>query len=130
MIYSHYKSRLLSCLVSYIVYFSKKCPRPRLQGSGQIFEGTNFLLVQPVHTEPWKFYYRLQYCLPFKNLHCSAVTACKQTTGPCKFCPHRRKGYRFFVRGGGMNHLPKKFPQVTQLFSEIEEKQGSYDALK
>ena len=41
--------------------------RPRKHKSGQNFERTNLLPVQPVYTEPCKFCYRLQYCLPFKN---------------------------------------------------------------
>ena len=41
---------------------------PVYTGSGQIFQWI-FLPEQPVNTEPCKFCYRLQYCLPFKNLH-------------------------------------------------------------
>ena len=41
----------------------------RLHGSGQIFERMTFYSVQPVYTEPCNFSYKLQYCLPFKNLH-------------------------------------------------------------
>ena len=131
VIYSHYKSSLLSCLVNSPCIFLEEIPEtPFYRGPDKFLKGRIFYLtVQPVYTEPCKFCYRLQYRLPFKNLHCSAGTACKQKAGQCKFCPHRRKGNRFFGREGGMNHLPKKFPQVTQLFSEIEKKRGSYDAL-
>ena len=37
--------------------------RHGLQGSGQIFERTNFLPVRPVSTEPFKFVTGLQHCL-------------------------------------------------------------------
>ena len=56
----------------------KSCSfRPGLHGSGQIFNQTSSLLVQPVYTEPCQFCYRLQHCLhestqicrPLKNLH-------------------------------------------------------------
>ena len=36
---------------------------------GTFLNGRIFLPVQPVYTEPCKFCYRLQYCLPSKNLH-------------------------------------------------------------
>ena len=43
--------------------------RPRVRGSGKIFEWMTFLPVQPFYTEPCKFCYRLQYYLPFINLY-------------------------------------------------------------
>ena len=40
-----------------------KSLRHGLQGSGQIFERTNFLPVRPVSTEPFKSVTGLQHCL-------------------------------------------------------------------
>lgn len=50
-------------------FISYTCfPRACFHGKGQIVEGTNFLPVKPVYTEPCKFCYKLRYGLPFKNL--------------------------------------------------------------
>ena len=43
--------------------------RPRLHGSGQIFERTNCLPMQPVYAEPCKFCYSTACTSPLKFLH-------------------------------------------------------------
>ena len=51
------------------VYTGKCC----LHGSGQIFERTNCLPIQPVYAEPCKFFYSTAYTSPYKFLPISAL---------------------------------------------------------
>ena len=62
-----------TCILRIICQHASVYLRPRLREFRQIFEQTSVLPVQPVNTEPWKFFYSTFYTSPYKFLPLSAL---------------------------------------------------------
>lgn len=62
-----------TCILRIICQHASVYLRLRLREFRQIFEQTSVLPVQPVNTEPWKFFYSTFYTSPYKFLPLSAL---------------------------------------------------------